>query len=723
MRRTHAQKPPRKDKFPFPNFLSAASLILMKTSSASLAFALALAASSLVSLHAANPKVEETVVGPVGAGGLYVVSQNDARVAYVGAKGTRTVVSVDGVEGPVLDELFNGSAANISGAGPLLVHRANAGGKFNGTPTAVIFSETGSAYAYVGRQGNEYVVIHNGKEVGRGPRNDLSLQHSPLGLSPQGNFAFWGEMKTEGGRGTYRLLFNGKAEPWAGHQDLKPVFSPDDKHYAYTAGTVANYQKQMLIVDGKVASYAGFNPQWTADSKTLLTIGADNKVLVDGKPGPYAGISIEKITPSTVGGRFAVIMRKRLVNYQGVGTLYLDGKEVPGTDGAMDISFSPDGKHWALRCANPEARSFFVIIDGKKGNEYQSVADKFSWSPDSTKVVYQISSSGRNFVVVNTEEFPVGLVGSLSRDPIVFAKVGSRYAFSSTDGSNRQHLTIVDGKNILPAGLAPNGDSFDFSDDGSHYAFAVSPVGRNDSAGLVIDGKHTNELFVSGFTGTGWITPTRNTLFKWSPHGKYFARVARRPDNTAAGLYVNDQLAYPTTLQVSHPTFTPDGEHLYWIGAEKFPDRPQLYYMVYVDGQPIMKRDADGFLGYKEAWSVDAKGVLTFIAADGNQAKRYRVSPAAEMDVTKMLAATQEKIAKAEAEALAAKKKTEEDAAAKAAKAKADADELAAKRKAEAEAAAKARADAAAAKTKARQLQLENAKRKRQGLPPLTELP
>ena len=112
----------------------------------------------------------------------------------------------------------------------------------------------------------------------------------------------------------------------------------------------------------------------------------------------------------------------------------------------MEVSFSPDGKHYALRRRNSEAKSFFVIIDGKEGNEHQSVAEKFSWSPDSSKVVYQISSSGRNFVVVNTEEFPVGSVGSLTRDPIVFAKVGAHDGFSSTDGSNRKHLTIVDGK-------------------------------------------------------------------------------------------------------------------------------------------------------------------------------------------------------------------------------------------------------------------------------------
>ena len=134
-----------------------------------------------------------------------------------------------------------------------------------------MFSETGSHYAYVGRQGNDYIVVHDGREVGRGPRSALSLNHSPLGLSPGGKFAFWGEMKMENSRGTYRLIVNGKPNPWAGHQDLKPVFSRDDTRYAYNAGTIEDYQKLMLIIDGKVASYVGNAPQFTSDSKLLLT--------------------------------------------------------------------------------------------------------------------------------------------------------------------------------------------------------------------------------------------------------------------------------------------------------------------------------------------------------------------------------------------------------------------------------------------------------------------
>ena len=84
------------------------------------------------------------------------------------------------------------------------------------------------------------------------------------------------------------------------------VLKPTDG-YAYLAGTLEDTRKTVLIVDGKSTGYSGSNPQFTADSKTVLSVGADNKVLVDGKPGPYTGIQIEKITPSTVGGRYAVM--------------------------------------------------------------------------------------------------------------------------------------------------------------------------------------------------------------------------------------------------------------------------------------------------------------------------------------------------------------------------------------------------------------------------------
>lgn len=649
------------------------------------AFAFAFAGSAFC----AAVKVDETVVGPINAGGLYFISQNDARVAYLGAKGTRTVVSVDGVEGPVLDELLGANPIALP-PGQVLVHIANGGGKSSGLPSAVLFSDAGAHFAYIGRQGNEYVVIHNGKEVGRGARSALALQHMPLTLSPGGKHVFWGEMKTEAGRGVYRLIMNGKPEPWAGHQDLKPVFSPDDSRYAYLASKAEDYRSTALIVDGKLASYTGHLPQFTSDNKLLVPTTDTKGVLVDGKGIAVAGIQLEKLTPAPAGGRYAVIMRKKLVNSQGVGTLYLDGKEVPGTEGAMDITFSPDGKRYALRCANAEARSFFMVIDGKKGTEYQSVGEKAYWTPDSTKVAYTITSSGRNFVVVNTEEFAVQNVSALMRGPISVAKQGDRYGFSSVDNGNRNFLTIIDGKQVLPAGVYPDGSSLDFSDNGARYAFAVGQIGRQGMTGIVDNGKLNESLAVGQFNKFG-ASELANPYFILSPDGKHLARIARTAQNTHAGLYINDKLVYPTTLQVTYPAFTPDSKHLFWMAAERQAGRPGTEYVAYVDGHPAVRFTSEQMLNTKGSWRMNADGSVTCVGVSGDAMKRFRITPASDMDVESFIARAEEAQAKAIADAKAAT-----DAKAKA---KAEADATA---KADADAKAKARADAAAAQAKAR---------------------
>lgn len=670
--------------------------------------ALAVASTSLlpVARGAAEPKIEETVIGPASAGGVYVVSSHRARVAYAGAKGTKIFVNVDGHEGPVFDELFNvmgGSYFNPQQVSIVPMPRKEQ----PSTVIPVIFSENGEHYAYIGRQGNEYVVIHDGKEIYRAPRSQLALNYGNFSLSPGGTHVHWGEIQGQNsGRASWRLVVDGKPGPWCGHHNWAPVFSADDKRFAYLAVSLEDRNKSQLIVDGRAASYTGGSPMFTADGKLLLTMAGD-KLLVDGKPFNVTGISIEKVVPAPVGSRFAVIVRRKLVNAQGVGVLYLDGREVPNTEGARHITFSPDGKRWALACTNVEARSAFMVIDGKKGNEYPSVNETAYWTPDSSKVIYLVGSGGRNFVVADGQEFPVHNVTSLVRGPIVTAEKGGRYAFSSGDGSNRNFLVKIDGADVLPPGLYPHGDSLTFSADGSRYAFVVGPVGRNEIAGIVIDGKLNNALAVSAFGGGSWLNPMRHPHFKLSADGRYMARMARRPDNSDAGLYINDQLVYANTMGVTNPDFTPDGRHFFWMGREKFSDRPQPYTVLYVDGHPALKLGGDHFQNTRGSWEVGRDGVLTFIAIVDDTVKRFRVTPAAEMNIDRMVTLATERRARAVAEAAAAKKKAEDEAAQAAAKKKADAEALAAKRKADAAAAAaKRKADleaAAAARAKARQ--------------------
>ena len=82
---------------------------------------------------AADPKIEEQVVGPVtekyNNGCPYVVSPRGARLATVMSKGSRVAVTVDGVEGPKFDEII--ATSGYLDARPLLEaqHAAAAAGR------------------------------------------------------------------------------------------------------------------------------------------------------------------------------------------------------------------------------------------------------------------------------------------------------------------------------------------------------------------------------------------------------------------------------------------------------------------------------------------------------------------------------------------------------------------------------------------------------------------
>jgi len=89
-----------------------------------------------------NAKVEEQIVATSGNAIKFLVSDSGAHVAAISRKGSRFVVLVDGVEGPPFDEILNNAE--------------------------VVMTPDGTRFAYAGRNGQEYVVIVERKELGRG---------------------------------------------------------------------------------------------------------------------------------------------------------------------------------------------------------------------------------------------------------------------------------------------------------------------------------------------------------------------------------------------------------------------------------------------------------------------------------------------------------------------------------------------------------------------------
>lgn len=168
--------------------------------------------------------------------------------------------------------------------------------------------------------------------------------------------------------------------------------------------------------------------------------------------------------------------------------------------------------------------------------------------------------------------------------------------------------------------------------------------------------------------------------------------------------------------------------------------------MAYLDGKPVARFDrtplfdqhainrtpkTQAIVGgiYRKLFEIPPSfrpapdGTLAVLGPAGGASKRFKATPAADMDLTKLVGNVEAERKKAEEEAAAAAAKAKADKEAEIAKKKADHEAAQAKRKAEAEAAAAARAKARQEAMDAQKLKVLNAQRARQGLPPLNELP
>jgi hypothetical protein len=213
-------------------------------------------------------------------------------------KGSRQVVLIDGVEGPVFDEIPSTSVWT----------------GWQGSPGPIVLSPTGGHSAYVGRRGGDLIAVVDGKEA-----VTLSTPATQQGLSysdPSGwNF----------------------------------FFSHDGAHLAYAA--IAGPGSMVMVVDGvKSPAYHAFDLKQTAlQGKRLVYVAQTTDMkwhaVVDGKAGPgYDVISSMSLTPD--GAHYAFIAGRRAANTSAAGSLVV----VDGVEGAVypmgvsDLEQAPDGR-------------------------------------------------------------------------------------------------------------------------------------------------------------------------------------------------------------------------------------------------------------------------------------------------------------------------------------------------------------------------------------------
>jgi hypothetical protein len=654
---------------------------------------------------AAEVKIEEKVVGPAWEQGItYTLSPNGLHLATAGPKGSRFVVTVDGVEGEKFDEILQ-AASDVT-----IVYGDD------GYPMAqqvkrvraVAFSPDGLRHAYAARAGKDVIVILDGKECFRGPYyapdpNTVGF----LSFTPDGKHLLF--QARESSFDHFKLMMDGKpvtpglGAPWyATNQPPYPFFSADGARWGLFGNkpkTIDGGGELFLMIDGKDVGYTSRRVMFTPDGKHVVCdvragdAGKSNALLVDGQPILTVPSAIDRFMVSSSGDIAAIASAE-----PGKKQLYLNGNAVSGTENIQDVIFSPDGKHWAARCAS--SPSWYVVVDGKKQQSYDMV-HAIAFTPDSSKCVYLAQAGAKEFVVTNGEE-DNGSQNILVRP--MFGKSGNHIAYCARNGSGKFSV-IHDGK-TLPECRSVNG--LTLSPDGARYAYYSEnhvPGSYTPKVQLIVDGEAKDG-------GRPY-----NVLF--SPDSKHVAAMSSATDGKPA-IYLDGQFVpIPKGLEGAVlQAFTPDSQHLLIKGNERSKDGSKSFDTYYLDGQRVAQFQLTNrdFVWPDKAtptqlWEIQSDSSVVVVGAEAIETaegpmKRVNATPAPGTSIATWIADLATAQAKAIADAAQAKTDAEAaqaKAAADAAQARADAAKAKADAaKAKADARAKASADAAAARLKAR---------------------
>lgn len=566
-----------------------------------------------------SAKVEEQVLLTGDSGREYFVSPRGQHVAAVVLRGSRQVVVHDGVDGPKFDEVLKG---------------------------AIIFSPDGTRYAYVARTGQEYVYMVDGKERARYPiveghkvadfyaGDTVNCCDGTPRFTSNSRHVFWVQKEAIGNTRNVgeRFVFDGKPEALGAITD-SISFSDDGDRYAYLlVDPQTQTTQRSLFVDGKPAGWLGGGLQFTGDSKHLLTQivlpnGKGTQVHLDGKLW-FSAPGDVRLYPAPVTDLVVVAVRNG--PHDNSQSLVVGGRKIPGAEKVVvhHVYFSADGKHWAAHVRTP-ANSNFMVVDGKKGPDYESVIGA-GFTTDG-RFVYQAGMTGRHFIIAGDQEsdgyalLPVlnHLAGAgsatLRSNAVIIA--GNRVGFIGKLNQGSVNASVVVDFKTTPAISA---FGLIFSADASRYAYAAG----HPKPFLFVDGvQQRDRVDNSSDIARGGIDPT----IIFSRDGKHFAYRAALDALPGRGLALNGKVIGTESPWAANLTFTPDGKHLLWLG------RLAGRQGVYVDGERVVTIDMSRNLENESSWSMGADGVLTIVAQDGGSVKRFRITPSSDRSIDTML--------------------------------------------------------------------------------------
>lgn len=526
-------------------------------------------AAATLQAPALNAKVSETLMGP-RTQQLYLSPDGD-HLAIVAPKGSRQVLLIDGVEGPLFDEIPMNFAWST----------------YRGSSGSMTFSATGGRSAYVGRRGGDFIAVVDGKEAVT-LSTPAILQGINYGNTTGWRFAFnrdgsrlaYGAMT---GPGTWVMVVDGVNSPayravdftqtalngkrlvyvaqtadqkWHAVVDGKPgpaydgisglKLTPDGAHYAYLAfkpGT--GPQRAVAVIDGVEG------PAW-------FSVG-DLEQAPDGRVAYQAGT--KQGDASGRGGEEKVFVGDFSVsNTLKYNVSFYDKDRIGHRLGSASqrIAWSPDGKRFAYIQRNPPNPGVTVMVNGKAMGPTWLAAEELLWSPDGARLSYQGNSPTGTFAVVDGQE----LGGYTWVKEFQWSPDGKRYVFQAAGTGGG---VIVDGKEQPKTRGLVDG-SILFSPDGKHLAYG-GQLGASVPQ-PVVDGvakPHNLQSFSSRNS-----PPILFPVFSWSPDGNHLAYVAFTMDPMPkGGVFVDGALWPGPNAGFQFPSWSPNSKHFgaaVWTG-------------------------------------------------------------------------------------------------------------------------------------------------------------
>jgi WD40-like Beta Propeller Repeat len=509
-------------------------------------------------------KIGEEFLGPyldTLSGGRVFVSDDGGHVAIAMMKGSRQVMVVDGVEGPLFDEVAGG------------------GIMFGGFPPQ--FDSTGLHCAYVGRRGDQFIAVIDGKEVGLGTWSGSS-NVSPLGDknplffnrdgsriaylsfvagSPKTYWLNVNGRKSQGyaaidttqirfagkrlaypaqtADGKWHVVVDGKLGP--GYEKVRSLqWSADGSHYAYAANS--DWKNAQVVVDGVAGK--GYQPGGS-NGIEALTFTADNRVVY----APAGGILV-------VGGQ-EITHEAQPFEFANINPFLIPSREIAGS-GAPWFALSPDGQRFAYvkHLGSITSRATAAVVDGKVGLEYERISD-IQFGPNGKRVAYIARKAGSTYVVVDGEESP----GYSKVSGFRFSADGGHYAYEAFQGSGGRWVVVVDGKEG-PVFQELIKGALTFSPNGRRYAYAGYSLGSDPQ--LIVDGEVAAQAYFGTFQEFNADPKIRRALdfppLLFSPDGSRFAYITRQGGTSNLSLVIGNQ-TYPAGFGYSFPVFSPNSTH------------------------------------------------------------------------------------------------------------------------------------------------------------------